>query len=73
MGCFPFANFHFQIGVTVMGFAEHFGQCQDSNHYFWANISENGHSFVPMQPGSIDRKSIPLGSSFGAVFKSFLS
>ena len=22
MGCFPFANFHFQMGVTVMGFAE---------------------------------------------------
>ena len=25
MGCFPFANFHFQMGVTVMGFAEHLG------------------------------------------------
>ena len=25
MGCFPFANFHFQMGVTVMGFAEDFG------------------------------------------------
>ena len=27
MGCIPFANFHFQVGVTVMGFAEHFGHC----------------------------------------------
>ena len=25
MGCSPFANSHFQMGVTVMGFAEHFG------------------------------------------------
>ena len=25
MGCFPFANSHFQMGFTVMGFAEHFG------------------------------------------------
>ena len=27
MGCFPFANSRFQMGVTVMGFAEDFGQC----------------------------------------------
>ena len=27
MGCYPFANSHFQMGVTVMGFAEHFGHC----------------------------------------------
>ena len=26
MRYFPFANYHFQMGVTVMGFAEHFGQ-----------------------------------------------
>ena len=25
MGCIPFANFHFQMGVTVMGFAEDSG------------------------------------------------
>ena len=25
MGCPLFSNFHFQMGVTVMGFAEHFG------------------------------------------------
>jgi len=25
MGCFTFANSHFQMGVTVMGFAEDFG------------------------------------------------
>ena len=25
MECFSFTNFHFQMGVTVMGFAEHFG------------------------------------------------
>ena len=25
MGCSPFANFHFQMGVTVMGFAEDSG------------------------------------------------
>ena len=25
MGCNPFANYRFQMGVTVMGFAEHFG------------------------------------------------
>ena len=28
MGCFPFSNYHFQMGVTVMGFAEHFGYWQ---------------------------------------------
>ena len=26
MGCFLFLNYHFQMGVTVMGFAEDFGQ-----------------------------------------------
>ena len=25
MGSFPFANYRFQMGVTVMGFADHFG------------------------------------------------
>ena len=25
MGCSPFADSRFQMGVTVMGFAEHFG------------------------------------------------
>ena len=25
MGCFPFAKFHYQMGVTIMGFAEDFG------------------------------------------------
>ena len=25
MGCFPFANYHFQMGVTIMGFVEHSG------------------------------------------------
>ena len=25
MVCFLFSNYHFQMGVTVMGFAEHFG------------------------------------------------
>ena len=25
MVCFPFTNYHFQMGVTVMGFAEDFG------------------------------------------------
>ena len=29
MGCSPFANSCFQMGVTVMGFAEHFGQRLD--------------------------------------------
>ena len=24
MGCSPFTNYRFQMGVTVMGFAEHF-------------------------------------------------
>ena len=28
MGCSLFSNSHFQMGVTVMGFAEHFGQVQ---------------------------------------------
>ena len=27
MGCSLFANYHFQMGVTAMGFAEDFGQC----------------------------------------------
>ena len=26
MGCSLFSYFHFQMGVTVMGFAEHFGK-----------------------------------------------
>ena len=26
MGCSLFSNSHFQMGITVMGFAEHFGQ-----------------------------------------------
>ena len=25
MGCSSFSNSHFQMGVTLMGFAEHFG------------------------------------------------
>ena len=25
MGCFPFTNYHFQMGVTEMGFTEHIG------------------------------------------------
>ena len=25
MGCSLFSNSHFQMGITVMGFAEHFG------------------------------------------------
>ena len=25
MGCFPLANYHLQMGVTVVEFAEHFG------------------------------------------------
>ena len=25
MGCYLFSNYHFRMGVTVMGFAEHFG------------------------------------------------
>ena len=28
MGCSLFSNFHFQMRVTVMGFAEHFGPCR---------------------------------------------
>ena len=31
MGCFPFANYHFLMGVTTMGFAEHFGHWE-----FWS-------------------------------------
>ena len=27
MGCSLFSNSHFQMGVTVMGIAEHFGLC----------------------------------------------
>ena len=27
MGCCSFSNFHFQMGVSVMRFAEHFGHC----------------------------------------------
>ena len=26
MGCSPFANYRFKMGITVIGFAEHFGQ-----------------------------------------------
>ena len=31
MVCTLLANYHFQMGVTVMGFAEHFGQRKKSN------------------------------------------
>ena len=34
MGCIPFANFHFQMGVTVMGFAE------DSGPYLWSIVTQ---------------------------------
>ena len=34
MGCFPFANSCFQMGVTVMGFAEHFGLWAAQNRFF---------------------------------------
>ena len=27
MGCFPFANFDFQLGVTALGFVEDFVHC----------------------------------------------
>ena len=33
MGCSLFANSRFQMGVTVMGFAEHFGPCQIKNGF----------------------------------------
>ena len=51
MGCFPFTNYHFQTGVTIMGFAE------DSGHrhytewmkvYFLSNIF-----FYPMNRKNI--------------------
>ena len=32
MGFSPFANYNFQMGVTVIGFAEHFGQCLLKRH-----------------------------------------
>ena len=34
MGCSLFANDCFQMGVTVMGFAEHFGLCLFVNLIF---------------------------------------
>ena len=53
MRCFPFANFHFQMGVTVMGFAEDSGQsllltrqCQgpdDQISRHWNAGNSNGH------------------------------
>ena len=33
MGCSLFQNSHFQMGVTVMGFPEHFGQWQQQKRY----------------------------------------
>ena len=33
MGCFQFANYRFQMGVTVMGFAEHFELSHHSYDY----------------------------------------
>ena len=41
-GALPFANSRFQLGVTVMGFAEHFGQgllCGFSQELFDATFN----------------------------------
>ena len=38
MGCTPLANFCFQMGVTVIGFVEHFGQ--NSTLFFAQNSSQ---------------------------------
>ena len=35
MGCFPFANSRFQMGVTVMGFAEDFGRSHLTGSHFF--------------------------------------
>ena len=39
MGCSPFPNSHFQMGVTAMGFAEDFGLRLKSDVYdtIWSN------------------------------------
>ena len=31
MGCSPFANYRFQMGVAVMGFADQFGPCLEAS------------------------------------------
>ena len=46
MGCFPFANYHFQMGVTVMGFVEHFGP--------WLQNGALPHPFLPQIKNQID-------------------
>ena len=37
MVCSPFTNYCFQMGVTVMGFAEHFGL-----NLVWRALESNG-------------------------------
>ena len=42
MGCSPFANYRFQMGVTVMGFAEHFGHNGAFKSLDTARVNETG-------------------------------
>ena len=35
MRCFPFANLCFQMGVTIVGFTEHFGQSLFDRYLHW--------------------------------------
>ena len=53
MGCIPFANFHFQMGVTVMGFAEDSGlrviqeQESDLKHKLTMYFTSVDHNINP--------------------------
>ena len=48
MGCSLFSNYHFQMGVTVMGFAEDFGLYLKMRllRYCCLIIDDEGHSSV---------------------------
>ena len=53
MGCFSFTNYHFQMGVIVMGFAEDFGHCVDFQHHIRIIYIGPLHYFLQLWTTSI--------------------
>ena len=60
MGCSPFANSRFQMGVTVMGFVEHFG------HSLWCERPAS----KPVPSGHTYKNSFELSSNVKLTSKS---
>ena len=58
MVCSQLANFHFQMGVTIMGFAEHFKHCH--NHVKNLQAFENDVKFMVILLTSATEKYIEI-------------